>query len=314
MEYKINMRDVLSILSRWCQATLAVTLAFAVQSLAARAATPIQPGDLPAERTLINFEVDPANNPVSLGTYAGSIWWSLGVNFDSNDWVGDPPAGAFNITSPPNTLSGDNTSALQAINATFSQSVTVVGAWGFDFALEVFGEDNASLGTVMHTDGSPGLYGGTAEFGFIGLQSDVPIKRAQFRRAFQNQTAFGYHIDDLVFLQFPPQPGDYNGNHIVDAADYTVWRNNLGSADETALRGGGNGMNGVDYGDYELWKLNYGLTNVPLTSGASLSTAVPEPTSFHLFGVAATIAAAWGRCRFTRNRSRHSFVNALSHI
>lgn len=53
--------------------------------------------------------------------------------------------------------------------------------------------------------------------------------------------------------------GDYNGDGTVDAADYTVWRDNPAA-------------NGGD-GGYLVWANNYGAT-----SGSS-STAVPEPTS-----------------------------------
>ena len=55
-------------------------------------------------------------------------------------------------------------------------------------------------------------------------------------------------------------PGDYNQNGTVDAADYTLWRNNLGSGtslpnDDTA---------GVDQDDYARWKTHFGET---LSSG-----------------------------------------------
>ena len=36
-------------------------------------------------------------------------------------------------------------------------------------------------------------------------------------------------------------PGDYNNDGKVDAADYTVWRNHLGEADETNINNNGNG-------------------------------------------------------------------------
>ena len=38
----------------------------------------------------------------------------------------------------------------------------------------------------------------------------------------------------------------------VDAADYTLWRNTLGSADDLRADGNGNGM--VDQADYDVWK------------------------------------------------------------
>ena len=72
-------------------------------------------------------------------------------------------------------------------------------------------------------------------------------------------------------------PGDYNGNGVVDAADYTVWRNNLGSGmslpnDNTA---------GVGQDDYERWKTHFGETvGGAGSAGASPSqSAVPEPAT-----------------------------------
>ena len=52
-------------------------------------------------------------------------------------------------------------------------------------------------------------------------------------------------------------PGDYNQDHVVNAADYTVWRNNLGSGtalpnDDTA---------GVGPDDYTRWKTHFGETS-----------------------------------------------------
>jgi hypothetical protein len=59
---------------------------------------------------------------------------------------------------------------------------------------------------ITHTDGSPGLFGGASEFGFLGFTSDVPIATAEFRSAFPNNGIFGFHIDDLVFVAVP-EPG-----------------------------------------------------------------------------------------------------------
>ena len=51
-------------------------------------------------------------------------------------------------------------------------------------------------------------------------------------------------------------PGDYNQNGIVDAADYTVWRNNLGSG--TSLPN--DDTPGVGQDDYTRWKTHFGQT------------------------------------------------------
>ncbi|MGD9633805.1 MAG: PEP-CTERM sorting domain-containing protein [Pirellulales bacterium] len=96
-----------------------------------------------------------------------------------------------------------------------------------------------------------------------------------------------------VMLPAPPGlPGDFNKNNVVDAADYTVWRDHLGAADEAALNGNGDGMNGVDAGDFTLWKNNFGDT----PGAGALAGAVPEPTT----GVMSLIvlgALAWSRRR-----------------
>jgi hypothetical protein len=83
-----------------------------------------------------------------------------------------------------------------------------------------------------------------------------------------------------------PVPGDYNNNGIVDAADYTVWREKLGTStnlpnDTTPAS--------VTQADYDVWKSNYG--NHPSGSGASANAAVPEPASVVLIwaGLAASL-------------------------
>ncbi len=83
-------------------------------------------------------------------------------------------------------------------------------------------------------------------------------------------------------------PGDYNGNGAVDAADYTVWRDTLGSNFD--LNGNGDESGGsagvVDAADYEFWKLHFGQT-VGSGPGTSANTAVPEPTTLVLLMFAA---------------------------
>lgn len=69
-------------------------------------------------------------------------------------------------------------------------------------------------------------------------------------------------------------PGDYNDDGTVDAADYTVWRDNLGG-NESALNGNGNGSGTVDEGDYSRWRSNFGAT--ALASAGNNASAVPEP-------------------------------------
>ncbi|QDT68980.1 hypothetical protein MalM25_19060 [Planctomycetes bacterium MalM25] len=63
--------------------------------------------------------------------------------------------------------------------------------------------------------------------------------------------------------------GDYNEDGVVDAADYTVWRD--AGANDVLPNDTTPGT--VGPGDYTVWKSNYGAT------ASSLATAVPEPAS-----------------------------------
>jgi T5SS/PEP-CTERM-associated repeat protein len=75
----------------------------------------------------------------------------------------------------------------------------------------------------------------------------------------------------------PALAGDYNGNGVVDAADYTVWRDTLGMTG-SGLAADGDGSGTIDQADYNIWKSNFG-THAGSGSGASVNAAVPEPST-----------------------------------
>jgi hypothetical protein len=86
------------------------------------------------------------------------------------------------------------------------------------------------------------------------------------------------YFDDLVATVTTETAlyGDYNNNDVVDAADYTVWRNNLNTNFALPNRDPANTGN-VSGADYDVWKQNFGMSQ---TGGGSIAgTSVPEPTS-----------------------------------
>ncbi|TWT33941.1 translocation protein TolB [Posidoniimonas corsicana] len=87
-------------------------------------------------------------------------------------------------------------------------------------------------------------------------------------------------------------PGDFNGDGVVDAADYTVWRDNLGLAD-AALNGNGVGDPSglVVPADYELWRGNFGASSSIDSAGTA-----PEPASVAM-AMAALLASLATRRR-----------------
>ena len=85
--------------------------------------------------------------------------------------------------------------------------------------------------------------------------------------------------------------GDYNGDQIVDAQDYTVWRGAYGSSVTPGTGADGNGNGVVDAGDYTIWRKSLGAAG----AGSGLA-AVPEPSAMGLVMVAAAMASV-GRSR-----------------
>lgn len=75
---------------------------------------------------------------------------------------------------------------------------------------------------------------------------------------------------DTPFVDVVTLDGDFNEDGKVDAADYTVWRDGLGTDFEVA--------------DYETWKQNFGAGGG--AAAATGSSAVPEPASLMLVGFA----------------------------
>ena len=73
--------------------------------------------------------------------------------------------------------------------------------------------------------------------------------------------------------------GDFNNDGIVDAADYTVWRNHLNEPTEANINNNGDG-GGITSSDYTFWKARYGNTSPGSGGGGvQLLSTVPEPTS-----------------------------------
>jgi hypothetical protein len=62
---------------------------------------------------------------------------------------------------------------------------------------------------------------------------------------------------------FVPLAGDYNGDGQADAADYTVWRDTLGSTNDMSADGSGDGTVGPE--DYNVWKIAASASSAVVT-------------------------------------------------
>jgi Dockerin type I domain len=91
---------------------------------------------------------------------------------------------------------------------------------------------------------------------------------------------------------------DFNGNGLVDAADYATWQQSIGKSVTAGGEGDANGDGVVDAADYTIWRNELGETD-GMAAGLG-SNVVPEPASVALIIVGAlslSIAIGAGRTR-----------------
>jgi hypothetical protein len=121
--------------------------------------------------------------------------------------------------------------------------------------------------------------------GFLPLGAAVTPAAAQDLRFFYAEFAdSALRAGFVKYIGAPPGvAGDYNGNGVVDAADYVRWRNGGPLQNEVATIGT------VTAEDYTEWRSRFGNTS---GSGSSLGGgAIPEPTTSGLLALAISLAA-----------------------
>jgi hypothetical protein len=132
--------------------------------------------------------------------------------------------------------------------------------------------------------------GGNILFGHADINSGASNDPLRFELLFTL-------IDNIKVSTIDVSPAanaDFNGNGIVDAADYVVWRDHFPTTGSgTQPTGDANGDTNVDQTDYDLWRASFGAN---LSLGGA-SGAVPEPGSGTLCLLAAMGALALARRR-----------------
>jgi hypothetical protein len=132
-----------------------------------------------------------------------------------------------------------------------------------DFAYITALTDDPQLGPLANnggptpthalTAGSPAVNQGSNSLGLTTDQRGTAYSRVIAGTAdigaFELQTSVG-----------PALPGDYNGNQVVDGADYVVWRKTLGAGVPPYSGADGSGNGAVDTADYGVWRGHFGAT------------------------------------------------------
>ncbi len=109
-----------------------------------------------------------------------------------------------------------------------------------------------------------------------------------------------YNAQSVVLTVLSALPGDYNWNGTVDAADYTVWRDNLGG---TSLPNESASLGTVDDLDYDFWKTRFGETAGSGSAGSSpFQAAVPEPATLVMLFAGLLAMSNCRRAAMTQSR------------
>jgi autotransporter-associated beta strand protein len=228
----------------------------------------------------------PAANALPVGDYTVNSGGTLGgtgsigsaadpVDIHNNGGTIAPGASIGTLTANGNVTFGASSSLDIEVDGTLADTLAVVGNL-----------DLTALGTALNVTGSGSgswviaTYTGLLSGEFESMTSGITIDYGSGANG---------QITIMGTLSTAGLIGDYNNDGKVNAADYTVWRNNLGG-DESLLGSNRDPANSGNIGqdDYDSWKARFGETSPPSSGGAS-AVGVPEPASFVLIGLAAAL-------------------------
>jgi hypothetical protein len=122
----------------------------------------------------------------------------------------------------------------------------------------------------------------STNFGWMLVNEDE-ISSRTFRAFYSREVATEAHRPALtITYSLPANPSaEFDGNHLVDGADFLIWQRGQGiAAGATAATGDANGDGAVNAADLVIWKQQFGTT-LPIAAG------VPEPAALIVAGAAA---------------------------
>jgi ELWxxDGT repeat protein len=108
---------------------------------------------------------------------------------------------------------------------------------------------------------------------------------------------------EIWVADLTPKPvGDYSRNGLVDAADYVLWRNTLGSTTDLQANGDNTGASAgvIDQADYTVWRNNFGnatpaAVSAALSSATSVESRTPSALSAPVVDVAVSAVSRQSR-------------------
>jgi hypothetical protein len=204
------------------------------------------------------FSIQSANTYYAPVGFAGNCIFPNSVYLSDLQVTFNRKLADFSILYPPQELACDSSATMRVtayMNGAYVDTNTTVadppGTW--PSATLTITAPTGFNSVVTHYD-KPPVTGG--DYGLIFMADNM----------------------NVTPTPFVPPPGDYDGNGVVEPADYSVWQNGFGAAatPRTGPDGNGNGL--VDTADYTVWRDHLGQ----IAPGAAASTSIPEPATIVL--------------------------------
>jgi hypothetical protein len=209
-----------------------------------------------------------------------------------------PTALGGQVIKAPNTNTVSNPAAQETV-AAYEMEFATAGTYSAYYRVRGFSSSSDSIyapdGFAVNPDNSittnqDGTFfwkKDTRTFPIAAGNTGVPLEfRLGMREANAEIDAIVLNLSSTLSAAqldqlFAVLPGDYNDDGTVDAADFTVWRETVGS--QTNLAADGDRSGTVDSADFDVWKLHFGES---LNAGAGGASVVPEPATVFLTAIA----------------------------
>lgn len=242
--------------------------------------------------TIDEFRIGEAFSDVSTFVAAPSLYLEVDVEFGEIRLINDSATAyrvaAYEITSESGGLSASRYLPLEAQNRMdfpagdgTGNGWEVVGLPGDGYLAEQFLIDSSEL-----------AIGGELT---LGAAYNVEAAKRDIKASVLLEDGTKLPISLVVYQDSTDAvPGDYNSDAVVDLADYTMWRDTLGSQVPSGSGADGNSDGVVNAADWAVWRLYFGER---LQANSPVAIGVPEPTSSAQAALAAVLLCGAFICR-----------------
>ena len=159
---------------------------------------------------------------------------------------------------------------------------------------------NTSITPDEITGIRPGTPGLDASITYtLGAGTTAPFNSLRFGSPSGTTSNTKESVVDNILLELidvvapPTDNADFNGDNIVDGADFLIWQAGFGTGNNLAT-GDANGDLAVTDADLTIWKNQFGTDPTPAVGAVG---AIPEPTTLALAGLAMVAAGLAARRR-----------------